>query len=817
MVLACTTLFAVVPAQEKIRLNDGWLFVRTDLGNIWEAVRKPSSPEVPVWEQVSLPHCFNSFDAVDPELNYYEGPGWYKTLLDIDNPYENGRIILDFDGAGQKTEVYIYTTKVGSHVGGYDEWSVDITDAVADYFASDASKDSRYKGKVPLSIRCDNTRDAEMIPSDLSDFNVYGGIYRQLSLVYVPQLSFENIYAKAEVDAEGKLGKLNIFASFYNPAVYTADAQVEVVVTDPSGNQIISTTVSPKSYGGDVLLYSGEIKKPMLWNTDDPQLYNCALTLTSEAGKIVADENFGFRHFEFIKHGPFMLNGERVLLRGTHRHEDHAGVAAALSDSVMRAEMQMIKDMGANFIRLGHYQQSSLILDLCDELGIVVWEEIPWCRGGVGGQSYQEQSHRMLENMILQHRNHPSVVLWGMGNENDWPNDFPTFEQDTVRKHMSSLNDLAHTIDPTRVTCIRRCDFARDIIDVYSFSVWPGWYAGKYTDYYNALYHAVNNTDYFLHVEWGGDSHAGRFSEDPYALIEKPDYDVERLTGETEGSFVFTAKKKATAGDWSESYICDLFDWGLKEQENMPWFTGAANWTFKDFSTPLRPENPVPYVNQKGLVERDGTPKESYYVFQSFWATEPMVRVFGHNWKVRWGEKGEAKQIRVYSNCEKVELFLNGESQGVKVRNSQDFPAAGLRWDCVMNEGENTIKAVAYSGSGKSEVVLSDEIVQEYQSEKWGKEAKIDAQIVERGDGYVWVETMFKDANDVRCLDSRSYYTFEYAGDGKMICNMGTASGSRIVQAFNGRGRIKVEIPEGGKGVLIVKSEGLETQIVNIN
>ena len=148
---------AKVPTDQKTRLTDNWEYLRGDIGNIWEAVRPAvhGAPEtLPLWESVSLPHCFNADDAVDPDVNYYQGPGWYKTLLELKNPFVNGRILLEFEGAGQKTDVYIYTEKVGSHVGGYDEWSVDITDAVARFLA-DESAVKRFKGKVPLSIRCD--------------------------------------------------------------------------------------------------------------------------------------------------------------------------------------------------------------------------------------------------------------------------------------------------------------------------------------------------------------------------------------------------------------------------------------------------------------------------------------------------------------------------------------------------------------------------------------------------------------------------------------------------------------------------------------
>ena len=167
-------------------------------------------------QDVTLPHCVNAKDAVDPDESYYQGAAWYRTQLDIQNPYKNGRTLLHFEGAGQKTNVYVYTTEVGSHVGGYDEWTVDITDAV-DSFKKTEAFQKQFEGKIPISIRCDNSRDLEMIPSDLSDFNLYGGIYRYLNLVYVPALSIDKLFAHTDVDSLGKVGKVNIKARFYNP------------------------------------------------------------------------------------------------------------------------------------------------------------------------------------------------------------------------------------------------------------------------------------------------------------------------------------------------------------------------------------------------------------------------------------------------------------------------------------------------------------------------------------------------------------------------------------------------------------------------
>ena len=161
----------------------------------------------------------------------------------------------------------------------------------------------------------------------------------------------------------------------------------------------------------------------------------------------------------------------------------------------------MMKDMGVNFIRLGHYQQSEIILDLCDELGILVWEEIPWCRGGLGGDVYKKQARRMLANMIVQHHNHPAVIIWGLGNENDWPNDFNTFDKSAIRAFMKELHDMAHRLDDTRMTAIRRCEFCNDIVDVYSPSIWAGWYRGVFTDYKSISEQEMQKVKHFLHVE----------------------------------------------------------------------------------------------------------------------------------------------------------------------------------------------------------------------------------------------------------------------------------------------------------------------------
>jgi beta-galactosidase len=443
--------------------------------------------------------------------------------------------------------------------------------------------------------------------------------------------------------------------------------------------------------------------------------------------------------------------------------------------------MIMIKEMGVNFIRLGHYQQSPVILDLCDSLGILAWEEIPWCRGGLGGAVYQEQARTMLTHMIGQHLSHPAVIIWGLGNENDWPGDFPEFDKEKIRTFMRQLNDLAHRLDPSRRTAIRRCDFCRDIPDIYSPSIWAGWYRGIYTDYRKMTTEEFERSNHFLHVEWGGDSHAGRHTENPVKL------------------------------DWSESYMCDLVDWHLKEQDSMPWLTGTAAWCFKDFSTPLRPDNPIPYVNQKGVVQRDLTKKESYFVFQSYWSRKPMVHIYGHTWPVRWGEEGQQRQIKVFSNCEEVTLFLNGKSYGTRRRNSQDYPAAGLRWDLKFNKGENIVRVIARKGT----VTVEDSLRFQYQTEKWGKPAQVKIEKTGEENGIATVRARLLDENGIPCLDAADWVTFGLTGDGRLIDNQGTSSGSHYIQAANGQAIIRLHT-NGGHSVVSVKAAKLPAVFLNL-
>lgn len=790
------------------RLTEDWEFYRGDLGSVWEALRTGRPAELPAWESVTLPHSYNAHDAVDPDIAYYQGPAWYKTHLDISNPYPNGRTLLHFEGAGQKTKIFLYDKFIAEHVGGYDEFTIDITDAVRQF--RNHPEAENFDGMVPISVRTDNSRDTEMIPSDLSDFTIYGGLYRYVNLVYVPEISINQLHLQPVLSKDHSSCSVTISARLYNPDKKNIEIPLHISINAPGGAELQSFTKKIPA-GEEKAEFSFKLVNPELWSPHSPALYNLSIEYDINGEKVLINEHLGVRSFRFIKKGAFLLNGESLLLRGTHRHEDHAGVGPAMTEEMILTEMKLMKEMGVNFIRLGHYQQSRIVLNACDSLGILVWEEIPWCRGGLGGEKYREQARRMLTNMINQHYNHPSVIIWGLGNENDWPGDFPEFEKDSIRMFMHELNSLAHRLDPSRKTAIRRCDFCKDIVDVYSPSIWAGWYRGKYTDYRDVSRSNMEEVDHFLHVEWGASHHARRHSENPDQGLDQ--ITSSELADERAGDFLMSGGEPRVSrdGDWTESYAVNLIDWHLKEQENMDWLTGTAYWPFKDFSTPLRPENPVPYVNQKGVTERDLTKKESFYVFQSYWTEKPMVRIYSHSWPTRWGKADEKKMVKVYSNCPEVELFLNGESCGIKKRNSQDFPAAGLRWIVSFQEGDNELIALGR----KNKIEVSDTIQLSYQTEEWGEPAGFALEEVSRKSDTITLRASLRDKEGIICLDAGNFVRFGISGDGLLLDNQGTSQGSRKIQLYNGIAEIQLKLKKG-ESYVSVSGHGITTAFLRV-
>jgi beta-galactosidase len=532
------------------------------------------------------------------------------------------------------------------------------------------------------------------------------------------------------------------------------------------------------------------------------------------SGGRVLDEisdRFGYRWFEFKEHGPFTLNGERLLLRGTHRHEDYAGYANALPDSLHRKDMIMIKEIGANFVRLAHYPQDPEVYRACDELGILVWDELPWCRGGMGGEPWKANTRRLLEEQMLQNYNHPSIIVQSLGNEFYWLPDVPGGDNmDSLRAMIRELNRIAKNIDPSRITATRKFTEGADLVDLVSPSMWPGWYSGVYKTFEKAITDARKNFKRYFHAEYGGDSHVGRHTENPI--------DGDGMTiseGWEENIKPQKVKNVAQLGDWSESYIVNLFDWYLHISEQTDWFTGNAQWAFKDFPTPLRPENPIPYINQKGLVDRAGKPKDAYYVFKSYWTTHPkFCYIESHTWTERSGPADLGREVKVFSNCDEVELIVNDVSQGKRTRDIKLFPASGLSWKVKFSAGSNTLRAVGYS---EGATVTADSMTILYTTRKNTEADHLELSSQPMSGGLLLVTATAVDRSGQRCLEYSKRVYFTSDGGGALLVDAGTPTRSSVIEMANGRAQIEFRPERGSRGVIEVRNQDFKGAYLIVN
>ncbi|MDV7139105.1 glycoside hydrolase family 2 TIM barrel-domain containing protein [Maribacter sp. TH_r10] len=394
----------------------------------------------------------------------------------------------------------------------------------------------------------------------------------------------------------------------------------------------------------------------------------------------------------------------------------------------------------------------------------------------------------MLKEIISQNHNHPSIIIWSLGNEMYWLPDFEGGgDVDRMNTFLTELNTIAHNLDPSRKTAIRKYYEGADIVDVFSPSIWSGWYSGSYKSYQKAIDTYKQQYKHFLHAEYGGSSHVGRHSESPITgegVIQSDGW--EEAIVQTQVSNI------AQIGDWSENYIVDLFDWHLRISETDPDFVGNVQWAFKDFGTPLRPENDIPYMNQKGLMDRAGKPKDAFYVFKSYWAEDPFVYIESHSWTERQGPKDLARTISVFSNCDKVTLYHNGIELGTKIKDINSFPASGLTWDVLFQEGGNEL--VAISGDNTKNIV-KDTLKVNYRYQKNGAAKRLTLSSKKLDNGNYLVTSIAEDANGLRCLDYEDKVYFQCLEGGRTFNNQGTPTGSEIIGMANGKASIEV-IPD---------------------
>lgn len=744
-----------------ININNDWQYWENHSIDFAEAQNNKA------WESIQLPHTWNAKDTVDTVPGYRRSASWYKRELAQSELNANGRTLLYFEGANFETEVYVNSTMVGEHTGGYIGFSFDITPFL------------KAHSKNELFVRVSNRFNRNLIPSQKSDFFLYGGITRDVWIQHVPETFIDKVHVLTPtVSNDAADTKLQLRVE----STTKQSAQMTFSLYSPQGEMLaeFTSTKSLNKGSNQIEVDLPTLNKPNLWSPDSPSLYSIQVTLNTKKDNHTVTERFGYRWFEMRPHQGFFLNGERLLIRGTHRHEEHAGLGAALSNEQHRKDMEMIKNLGANFVRLGHYPQDPEVYRAADELGLLIWDEIPWCRGGKGGLEWEKNTEHYLNTMIQQNRNHPSIVFWSLGNEIYWEEDFEGGgATELLNPYLEKLNNIAKKLDPSRLTSIRKYYPGAEIVDAFSPSIWAGWYGGSYSQYEAALKKAHAKYPAFLHIEYGGSSHVGRHTE--YPITAEGLVDAQVSVEEAVNQAV--VRSVAKGSDWNENYIVDLFDWHLSVSESLEGFAGNAQWAFKDFGTPLRPENPLPNMNIKGLVDREGNPKDAYYVFASYWSPTPMCWIESHTWTHRNGPK-EGRDVTVYCNTERAELFLNGQSLGIKVKQHGVVPAGGLVWKVPFKEGVNALEVHGYN---QDKLTATDALNVTYHIGKHGKFKRIKLTAQKTEDNLILIEAEALDKQGHRVLSyaERAYF-FNIGDEGELLENYGTPNKSSVIEMASG-------------------------------
>lgn len=631
-----------------INLNQDWRFIQEDAGL---PNTLPSD-----WQQIDLPHTWNAVDGHDGNGSYDRGRFWYaKSFRKPVQPLEGGRVYVDIPAAGQQAEVFVNGTSVIYHEGGYSTFRADITELC------------REDEDNLLVIACSNENKSSVYPQS-ADFTFYGGLYRGVNLISVPKTHFElEYYGGPGIQITPKTcedgGALFEIESW----VAGGDENFTVMysVLDARGKEVAAGV--RQADDTKLTLY---VPEAHLWEIDAPYLYTVTATLQrrNEAYDEVS-ARVGVRSFSCDPEKGFIINGKEIPLRGVSRHQDQLYKGNALTREDHYEDARLIKELGANTIRLAHYQHSQDFYDACDEMGFVVWAEIPFISVMNPDPDAHQNCISQMKELIIQNYNHPSICFWGISNEIL----IGGISDQLVENH-KELNALCKELDPTRLTTIAHVTMTpvdssvHYITDVESYNHYFGWYGGRMED--NGPW-----MDHFHEVH-------------PEICLGLSEYGCE-------GIITYHGPNPACK-DYSEEYQALYHEHMAKMLDERPWIWSSHVWNMFDFGCAARDEGGVAGRNNKGLMTMDRkTKKDSYYIYQAYWSKEPVLHLCGRRYAQR---AGGTTEIRVYSNHPRVALYLNGKLVEEKSADKVFVFRAALE------EGQNIVTAV--SGDLKDSMTL---------------------------------------------------------------------------------------------------------------
>ncbi len=566
--------------RERIYLSENWWFKSGKrFGGKSEEWFKPSY-SVSVWRNVFVPSCWNTYAD---SLEHYQGIGYYRKSFFVPENWSGKQISLHFLGANQRAKVWINGEYVGPHKGGFTGFSFEINNFVE-------------VGKLnELAVKVDSTRKYFSVPAKNYIWKNWGGIYREVYLEASNKLFISNSFVDSKVNLENDSSVENISVEVRNERLVNSDVSLRISVFDDENlilKEIKENILSIKPSSKANTSFEFKIEDPLLWSPDNPQLYNLKISLIDGSGKTTDVENitFGIRKLE-VKNSKLYLNGNPITLNGVNRHEEYPGVGRAVREANIREDFELMKEANVNFIRLGHYPNHPMTLNLADKYGFLVYEEIPVYRLNakqLSDPDVAESAKNQLTEMIKRDYNHPSVVIWGLANE-------IASHTEEGKDFLQSLYSIAENLDPQRSKTYTSdkpfIDKSLKIPDIISLNEYYGWFLFSKT---TKLRTVLEN----LHK---------RFSKKPILVSEFGASGVRGRHGNTR----FTEEIQA-------KYLTDHI--GIIQEKD--YGIGSTVWVFADYRDPTKVMNPTGFMNQKGVVDYYRIPKLGYSTLKEIYGGE---------------------------------------------------------------------------------------------------------------------------------------------------------------------------------------------------
>ncbi|WP_405010047.1 glycoside hydrolase family 2 TIM barrel-domain containing protein [Kitasatospora sp. NBC_01539] len=643
-------------SRTRLSLNSGWRFHKGDL----TGAQAPAFDDG-AWASLSVPHTWNAQDGADGGGNYYRGVGWYRRRVTVPENLSGKMLFLQFAGANQVADVWIDGTHLGRHQGGYSR------------FRFGATANLTPGRESVLAVRVTNAADPDIAPLS-ADYTFEGGLYRNVSLHAVDRLAVRMLdYAGPGVylrqrGVTATSATVDVRAKVFNNNTTSRSLVVRAVVTDASGTIVADRSSAPQTIAaasGLDVVQTLTIANPRRWDgLADPYQYSATVEIRDAAAGTVTDvvtEPLGLRSFGLDPTSGFSLNGRHLGLHGVNLHQDRSVVGWAESDADHEQDFALIREVGANTVRMAHYQHDQKDYTLADAAGLVVWAEIPLVNGTTNSTAFTTSTQNQLRELIRQNYNHPSIVFWGIGNEQ-------RSDDTATNTLLASLAALVRSEDPDRISVYAN-NLGNDAkvaghADTTAYNKYYGWYGGSYNDlggWADGLHKAEPGRTFAV-SEYGAGANTTQHALNPTGY---------------------------SSGFHPEEYQALLHEASWKQLAARPFVWGTYVWNMFDFASDGRDEGGQRGINDKGLVTRDrATRKDSFYWYKANWSPEPTLYITGRRWTSRTAATTE---VKVYSNAAEVTAVLNGTSLGRRTGPDHIFKWTGV----TLRQGANTLTVTA--------------------------------------------------------------------------------------------------------------------------